>query len=62
MRKRDYGMKSKQLSKKKIGPLMENNLALYRIGDMRDSVKENYLLCATINDEDLPWDTTQIEW
>ena len=48
--------------KEKIGPLMENNLALYRVGNMRDSVKENYFLCVTIDDEDLPWDMTQIEW
>jgi hypothetical protein len=41
---------------------MENNLALYRVGNMRDSVKENYFLCVTIDDEDLPWDMTQIEW
>jgi hypothetical protein len=48
--------------KEHIGPLMENNLALYRVGDMTDSIKEDYFLCVTIDDEDLPWDTTKIDW
>jgi hypothetical protein len=53
--------------KEQIGPLVENNLALYRVGevplgDMRDDLKGNYFLCVTVDDEDLQWDTTQIEW
>jgi hypothetical protein len=44
-----------------LGKLMEDNLALYRSGDLVGCCKDNYF-CVTIDDKDLPWDTTQSEW
>jgi hypothetical protein len=53
--------------KEEIRPLMKNNLALYRDPGIRydddtDDLRNHYFLCVTIDDEDLPWDTTQSEW
>jgi hypothetical protein len=45
-----------------LWPLMENNLAFYPAGEIKGRYKDTYFLCVTIDDEDLPWDTTQIEW
>jgi hypothetical protein len=48
--------------RKAIKPLFENNLCLPRPSSWVEERRTNYFFCITIDDEDLPWDTTQTVW
>jgi hypothetical protein len=51
-----------------VGPLLKNNLVLYGQSgrhpnsDVEPGWEIDYFLCVKIDDEDLPWDTTQTDW
>jgi hypothetical protein len=48
--------------RKAVKPLFENNLCLPRPSSWVEEKRKNYFFCITIDDEDLPWDTTQTVW
>jgi len=48
--------------RKAIKPLFENNLCLPRPSSWVEGGRKDHFFCITIDDEDLPWDTTQTVW
>jgi hypothetical protein len=48
--------------RKAIKPLFENNLCLPRPSSWVGERRKGYFFCITIDDENLPWDTTQTVW
>jgi hypothetical protein len=54
---------AKKLMKRWLEPLMKNNLVLDRSGDgAGEGVHIDRFLCASIDDDDLPWDPKQTDW
>jgi hypothetical protein len=45
-----------------IEPLLVNELILPVSEQRAELWRSNYLLCSTIEDDDLPWDTTETDW
>jgi hypothetical protein len=61
--KKSERLAAKKLMKHWLGPLMKNNLVLDRSGDgAGEGVHIDRFLCASIDDEDLPWDPKQTDW
>ncbi|KAK6583446.1 hypothetical protein PZA11_004522 [Diplocarpon coronariae] len=49
--------------RREIGNVMANNLVLHdNIGYPGEGDHEAYFLCAAVDDEDLPWDASQMDW
>jgi hypothetical protein len=46
-----------------LSPILKNNLILDRTGGIAgDGQYEGFFLCIEIDDDDLPWDHTQLDW